>query len=344
MIRFATHEEIATWNMLILSNPNKGGVFQGYEFSEQKRIGGWTPRYIVTDEVAIMALEKTVPILGRLWYISKGPDITSVRQLDQLLPELKQFAKEQGIFLIKTEPELHKSDEAVADLLKLGFVGARSVQPSSTVLLDISPNLDEVLARLNQKSRHAIRRAERDGVTTKLMETTDENCEIMFNLLKETAAGSFGIRSYLYYKSFWQRYSQAGLGQLFFAYFDGQVVACAFAIAFGAKGTYKDGASVRERPAYGASHLLQWRVIEWMKTKGVTLYDFCGTPPSDQINNPEHPYYGFGRFKTSFHKEVTDYVGVFDYPIKSAAYKVWTKIGEKIVRRLHLYLHHENYY
>ena len=344
MIRFANKEEIASWDTAILANPNKGGVFQGYEFGEQKRLGGWTPRYILTDEVAVMVIEKVVFGLGKLWYVPKGPGVTSARALSKLLPELHELATQNNVFLIKFEPELVKTSETMADILKLGLVGARPVQPSSTVLLDISPSLDTILANLNQKGRHAIRRAERDGVTTKLVDATDENCEIMFNLLKETAAGSFGIRDYIYYKTFWQRYVQAGLGQLFFAYFNGQVVACAFAIAFGTKGTYKDGASVRERPAYGASHLLQWRVIEWMKTKSVTLYDFCGSPPSDQINNPQHPYYGFGRFKTSFNKEVTDYVGVLDYPIKSIAYKVWVKIGEKVVRRLHFYLHHENYY
>jgi len=342
--RFATQEEVDQWNVLVLANPDQGGVFQGFEFAEQKRLTGWTPRFVIADTVAILVLEKYVLGLGKLWYIPKGPGVASIRKLVELFPQLKSFAEEQGVFNLKIEPELQKTNETMSDMLKLGLIKARPIQLSSTVLLDISPSLDDVMMHLNQKGRHAIRRAERDGVTVKLVDATDENCELMFKLLAETAAGSFGIRRYIYYKMFWQRYANAGLGQLFFAYFDNQLVAGAFAMAFGHKGIYKDGASVRERPAYGASHLLQWRIIQWMKTKDVTLYDFCGTPSSDQINNPDHPHYGLGRFKTSFNKEVTDYVGVFDCIIRPTAYKLWSKVGERIVRRLRLYLHHENYY
>ncbi|MFI5212819.1 MAG: lipid II:glycine glycyltransferase FemX, partial [Candidatus Saccharimonadales bacterium] len=147
-----------------------------------------------------------------------------------------------------------------------------------------------------------------------------------------------------YYKSFWQRFAEADLGQLFFAVVDGEVIAGAYAVVFGSKSTYKDGASVRERPVYGASHLLQWRVIEWAKARGAIVHDFCGAPPSDQINNPDHPHYGIGRFKTSFNKEVTDYVGAYDLIIRPLQYRVWSTVGERVVIRLHTQRHHENWY
>lgn len=344
-IRFATEQEITDWNTLILRNPDGGNVFQGYEFAQQKKLGGWKPRFIVADSLAITALEKSTIGFGKLWYLPKGPGVTSARELDDLLVELRQFATHYGVFMVKIEPELLKQKETVADLLKMRLVKVTPIQPNfSTVLLDISEELDTVMAHLNQKGRHAIRRAERDGVTTKLVDATDENCQIMYELLEKTAEGSFGIRHFDYYQTFWQRYSKTGLGQLFFAYVDDQVVAAAFALAFGKKGTYKDGASVRERTVYGASHLLQWRVIQWMKSKGVTVYDLCGAPPSDQINNPEHRHYGIGRFKTSFNKEVTDYVGAYDLAIRPTRYRLWQKFGERLVRYTYRASHYESYY
>jgi lipid II:glycine glycyltransferase (peptidoglycan interpeptide bridge formation enzyme) len=344
-IRFANPDEISDWSSHILANPDKGNVFQGLELAEQKKIGGWTPRFIVTDDTAITALEKTVIGLGKLWYIPKGPGVNTIRELDEILPGLTAFAKENGAFAVKIEPEIIKKDETLVDMLKLGLKKVAPIQPNaSTVLLDLSPGLETIMTNLNQKGRHAIRRAERDGVTAKPVAANEKNCQIMYNLLRDTAAGSFRIRSYNYYKTFWQRYEKAGLGQLFFAYFDGKVVASAYAIAFGKKGTYKDGASIRERTAYGASHLLQWRIIEWMKTKGVVTHDLCGTPPANEINNTDHSYYGIGRFKTSFSKEVTDYIGAYDIVIKPRAYIVWTKIGQRIAQRLNTYLRHENYY
>lgn len=344
-IHFATDDQITTWNQHILANPDGGNLFQGKELADQKVATGWTPRFIMADDLAITVHEKMVPGLGKLWYLPKGPGISTVRELDELLPGLKRFARKSGVFVIKIEPELLKTDETLVDLMKLGLRRVRPIQPNfSTITLDISDDLDVVMARLNQKGRHAIRRAERDGVTTKLVDTTDENCRIMYDLLKETAAGSFSIRTFDYYKTFWQRYSDAGLGQLFFAYVGKQIVAGAFGIAFGEKSTYKDGASIRERTVYGASHLLQWRMIEWMKSKGVRIHDFCGAPPSDQIKNPDHPHYGIGRFKTSFNKEVTDYIGAYDVIIGSIRYKIWSEIGERLVLRIHSKLHHESWY
>lgn len=342
---FASKTEIAAWNKKIIANPDGGNIFQGQELAEQKKQGGWTPRYILSDTVAITALEKSIPGLGKLWYVPKGPGIASVRELDELLPKLTSFAKLQGVFAIKIEPELIKKDETLVDLMKLRLIKVRPIQPNfSTVLLDISPTLDTIMTNFNQKGRHAIKRAERDGVIVTRVSSDDANCERMYQLLKDTAAGSFRIRSYNYYKTFWQRYAKAGLGQLFFASLDGKIVAGAYAIAFGKKGTYKDGASIKERTAYGASHLLQWHVITWMKEKGVTTHDLCGTPSSNDIKDPNHPWYGIGRFKTSFNKEVTDYVGAYDIVVRPRKYKIWAKIGERIAFRLHNLFYHESFY
>ena len=198
-IRFANHDEIDHWNELILANPDQGNVFQGVEFAEQKKLGGWTPRYLVTDSIVMTVLEKSVPALGKLWYLPKGPGITSVRQLDNILADLTTFAKQNGVFAVKIEPELSDSDETRADFMKLRLFKVTPVQPNfSTVKLDISTDLDSVMASLNQKGRHAIKRAERDGVTAHLVEASDENCELMYNLLADTAHGSFRIRKYTY--------------------------------------------------------------------------------------------------------------------------------------------------
>lgn len=166
----------------------------------------------------------------------------------------------------------------------------------------------------------------------------------MFDLFVATAEGQFDIRSYDYYRSFWQRFAAADSGQLFFAYVDGKVVAGAFAMVFGQKSTYKDGASVRKRTTYGASHLLQWRVIEWAQSRGARLHDFCGSPPSDEINNSNHRHHGIGLFKTAFNKTVTDYVGCYDFVIQPIQYRLWTKLGERVARRLHYYQYHDSYY
>jgi lipid II:glycine glycyltransferase (peptidoglycan interpeptide bridge formation enzyme) len=340
--RYATPDEIANWDSLIIANPDGGNVFSSYEYSEAKKLNGYSVRYVIAGNLAITVLEKQTPPFGRLWYLPKGPNVTSSKQLFDTLRALKTLAKKAGVFVIRVESELNRTCQPTLE--RHGLKKAAAIIPNpSTITLDISQPLDKVLEALPQKGRHAIRRAERDGVKVTSVKSTDENCKKMYKLLSETAEGQFGIRSYNYYKEFWQSFEKAELGQLFFAYYEDKVVAGAYAMTFGTKSTYKDGASVRERTAYGASHLLQWKVIEWAKSRGAIIHDFCGSPPSEEINNPDHPHHGVGMFKTAFNKQVTDYIGCYDDVISTTNYKLWKKIGERIHRHLY-YKRTKDYY
>lgn len=346
--RYATEDELQKWDVLIAANPDGGNVFQGSLFAEQKKQGRWLPRYIVGENYAITALEKNVPGLGKFWYIPKGPGVSSVVALGDLLPGLRQFAAASGVFAVKVEPEIVTTDSALLALKELGLIKVTPIQPNnSTVLIDLRPDIDTVLANLNQKGRHAIRRAERDGVTVERVDTTDENCRIFYDLLTKTADGqgfSTSIRPYEYYRDFWQRYTRGNQGQLFLATFNGQIVAGAFALLFGKKSTYKDGASIRVDGAYGVTHLVQWNVITWAKELGAELHDLCGTPPSDKINDQSHRWYGVGRFKTSFNKQVADYIGAYDLVVRPRQYALWTKFGERVTKSLWWRKHHESWY
>jgi len=344
--RFATQDEINNWNDYILANPDGGNVFQGAEFADQKKLASWTIRYVFIGKLAVTILEKNITLYGKVWYIPKGPGVTTTASLEKLLAPLSQFAKKQGVFTIKIEPEILRDKKSLSKMTSLRLTKTRPIQPNfSTVVLDIHASLDTIMTNLPQKGRYAIKRAERDGVTTRLVPATDENCLVMFELLRDTARDAgFGIRSADYYKNYYQRYEKAGIGQLFFAELDGEVVAGAYALAFGHKGTYKDGASIRKRTAYGASHLLQWRVIEWMKSRKVTIHDLCGAPPVASIKDTSHPHYGIGVFKTSFNKEVTEYVGAYEIPVKPLKSKFWTRFLEKLIRRVYYKVRHESYY
>ena len=341
-MRFATPDEISDWDAAILNNPDDGNVLQGFIFSDLKRASGWRVRHIVCDTVAMTVMEKTIPLLGRVWYIPKGPGVATIDQLSVVLDELVPFARAQGVFTVKIEPELFLG----TDVSRLPVAPTKPVQyNSSTVVVDLRNDLETVLKNLPQKGRHAIRRAERDGVTVELVDSTPENCDKMYQLFAETAHGAgFAIRPREYYHQFYTRYSQAGQGQLFFAYFNGTLVAGAYALIYGTKSTYKDGASIREKITYGASHYLQWRVIEWAKNQGSIAHDLCGTPSAADINDPNHPFYGLGRFKTSFSKTVTDYVGALEVPVVTWKSQLWMKFVEKVVRRLWFKYHHESYY
>lgn len=334
------------WDQQISLNPDNGNVFQSAEFSETKRLGHWEPLYRTFNGIAVTILQKPVKYLGNFWYIPKGPG-APIEQLGQVLASIQAEAKLHNVFAVKIEPELLGTSQNLSAIQQLGLLPSRTIQPnSSTVLVNIQPTLNEISAGLNQKARHAINRASRDGVTAKAVDFTANNAQLMYDLLVQTAAGRFAqsIRPYDYYYRFWHNFYNTGRGSLFFAYYQGQVVSAAFAMYLGRKSTYKDGASVRDKQVYGASHLLQWEIIKWMKQHGCVQHDLCGTPPSSRINDTAHPHHGIGRFKTSFNKQVTDYVGAYDLPVEPSKYKLWIKLGERLALRGYYKKHKQSWY
>jgi serine/alanine adding enzyme len=354
-VRFATTAEMAEWDNLVVANPDSGSMYQAESFAIAKALGGWKALYIIFNDVpseqdpcvACLFIERSIPLLGRVWYSPSGPGFASASQIARVVPHLREFAAQHGAFLVKLESELLASVEADAALRASGLFNVDNVQPlSSTVIVDLTPALDDILAGMPQKGRYAIRRAARDGVVAREVPLTEENMRTMFALLNETGDDAgFMVRSYAYYAAFWTEYARRDQGRMFFAFVDDEVVAGAFTGWLGDKAWYKDGASIRDRKAYGASHALQWAIIEWHKNRGhVTTYDLMGSPPSDQLKDSTHPLHGIGMFKTSLSAIVIDRTGTYDLEINSRAASLWNRFGFRIAAKLNRVFRKEVYF
>ena len=352
-VRFADAADIASWDSLVAQNPDGGTMYQASSFATAKRVGGWTPRFFVfTDAtsgqaVYALAIERKIFSLGKLWYFPTGPGFLEASELGAAVPALRAFAQGQGVFLVKVESEILDSAEARAELRAAGLVKADNVQPiSSTVIVDITPAADDVLRTMPQKGRYATNRAVRDGVTVAQVEISPANMKTMFELLTVTGGDAgFAVRTRRYYETFWKTYAERGQGKLYFAYFEGNVVAGAYTGSLGNKAWYKDGASIRNRKAYGASHLLQWQIIQdYCAEKRCFSYDLMGCPPLDQIKNEKHPLYGLGLFKTSLSENVVDRVGTYDLEINAGAVQKWNRWGYRIAAKLNRIFRKEVYF
>lgn len=355
--RFATPAEIEQWDDHVTANPNGGNMLQSASFAAVKAEHGWVPRHLVYegttevpgDDGALqerpvasynLVLEKKVPVLGRLWYMIKGPDVADIRDVPAILDANRRFITEQklGVFAVKIEPDVLDSAENAAFLHRTGLVKQFNIQPNdSTAILDTTGDEEAVLKSLHSRGRNAVRRAIREGAEVEQVELTEENMKAMYALMDTVGQGSANVnlRSYDYYRQFWRTFAAAGQGRLYFAYEDGKPSVGAYVIRYGNKGTYKDGGSTPRRKQYGDSHLVQWRALtDLKKDYGIVQYDFCGTPPVAELKNKDHHYYGLGLFKTSFTKSVIDYVGVWDQVIDPVAYKLWVNFLEKVMRQI----------
>ena len=342
--RFASAEEVATWDARVTANPNGGNLLQSEAFAEVKQHYGWKPLHLVYETADYtsynLVLEKSFPVLGKLWYMIKGPDVASVEDIPGIARANADFVKRArlGVFAIKIEPDVVLSDDARRVIEGAGLVKTHNLQPNdSTALLDISPEENQLLRNLHSRGRNAVRRAIREGVEVHNVEPTEENFRAMYSLMSTTveAKSQVRVRDFGYYQRFWTNFLKRGQGRLMFVYENGVPSVGAFVINYGRKGTYKDGGSLQQRGQYGDSHLVQWTAINQLKELGCTEYDFCGTPPSDKLKDTSNPFHGLGLFKTSFSKTVTDFVGCYDQVLSPLKYKAWTAAGERVARQLY---------
>jgi lipid II:glycine glycyltransferase (peptidoglycan interpeptide bridge formation enzyme) len=341
--RFATAEEIENWDKHVTANPNGGNMLQSAAYASVKNGSGWRARFLVLESQGTasynVVLEKKFPVLGRLWYLIKGPDLAGVEDLQPALDACAAFVRNRklNVFTIKIEPDIVNAPEVRAQFVAAGLVKAPNIQSNdSTAVLDISAPENEVLRSVSSRARNAIRRAEREGCTVVQQPQSPETYRALYDLMADTvkAKGSMPLRSLEYYTRFWDEFCNRGQGSFFFVYEDGKPSVGAFVINYGSKATYKDGGSTQNRKQYGDSHLVQWAAIRRMQELGCTEYDFCGTPPSERIKDKAHPLHGMGMFKTSFTKTVTDFVGCYDFVLAPIRHALWVKGAEKIFRRL----------
>lgn len=350
--RFATADEITEWDSHVTSNPGGGNLLQSSPFSEVKQQQGWKPVYVVVEGPYTsynLVLEKTVPGLGSLWYMVKGPGVADASDIPRVTDAVGRMVKrlKLNVFAVKVEPDIVTTEAVRAMFIRAGLIKTFNIQPNdSTALLDASPEPEQLLKNLHSRGRNAIRRAIREGVEVRTMEPTEENFRSMYALMGQAQQGQLTaeLRPFEYYRTFWRKFVDAGFGRLLFVYEDGRPSVGAFVIKYGHKGTYKDGGSTPRRSQYGDSHLLQWQAINQLKELGITEYDFCGTPPSASRKDKDHPQYGLGLFKTSFTKTIIDFVGCYDHVFSPVKYRIWSTIGERVARQVYWRKHHQPFY
>lgn len=342
-LRFASADEIARWDELVELAPGGGEIWQSHEYAEVKRHQRYTPRFICGENFpATLVLEKRIPLLGRFWYVPGGPDASvdasgtamGAAEFVARGKRLADFARAEGVFLLKVEPRLLASDETFATLRAAGYDPAPHVLPHvSTIILDISGDEDAIMAGFSASTRTKIRKADREGFDVRRVEASEANCRIMFDLLSGTAEDKFELRPYEYFRDFWQGFQAAGRGQLVIGY-DGDVpVAGMFATALGQTSGYKDGASAKAKLPTGAMYRMQLELIRWGKEQGATRHDLIGTPPSDKLDDKNHRLYGVGQYKLRLSKDVTDFVGTLDLALKPGKAKAWRAVGDRLARR-----------
>ena len=285
---------------------------------------------------------RVVPLLS-MTYIPWGPELPAgfpddphlrVKAAAELARALRPFLHPA---FMRFDPPWFNSD-GPSPLPAGGFRRAGAdIQPPDTVLVDLSPPLDEILAAMKPKCRYNIGLAEKRGVVVCEQEN---NIDVFYRLLKETALrDGIAVHNIEYYRALFEE-SLEKSGQttptqlrLYTARHENDDLAAIMALFRGKQATYLYGASSNIKRNLMAPHALQWKAMQDAKAFGCTVYDLFGIPPDE---SPGHPMAGLYRFKTGFGGSIVHRPGSWDYPSKPvlhAFFKNAEILRKKIMQR-----------
>lgn len=331
IVQSSTREK---WNKTLLELPNPH-LLQTWEWGSFKSRHDWRPTRCVfveqdTDKpraAASVLTRRLRPVPLSVMYVPKGPvvDYTNDDLVNSVLHRLEKAAEQARALFIKIDPDVRQDTElgemVLGTLRQRGWRRSdREIQFRNTVLLDLTPSLDDLLMDMKSKWRYNVRLAKRKGVSVRA--GTEDDLPLLYNMYEETAQrGGFVIRPQSYYRDAWGSFAQAGLAQPLIAELRGEPLAMVIVYRFGERAYYMYGASYSRHRDTMPNHLLQWEAIGWAKQRGCTTYDMWGAP--DELDQAD-PMWGVYRFKKGFGGELVQHIGAWDYPSSRPLYWVYS--------------------
>ncbi len=329
-----------SWDAFVTQHP-KSTILQASRWGRFKSSFGWSWDVVPVRRHndlwgGALLLYKSLPLnLGCVAYVPRGPvtDWEDETQLAAVLDTLEQAVRQRRAWALWVEPPLFDQPEARARLRALGLTPtSRVIQPPRTILVDIAPSEDEILANMKSKTRYNIRLSARKGVTVREGSTADVST--FYALMRQTGnRDDFGIHSETYYRQALELFQPSGHAALLLAEFEGETLAGLMVFAYGQTSWYFYGASSSRHRNLMPTYAVQWAAICWAKAQGCTTYDLWGIPDADeaqledQFTERSDGLWGVYRFKRGFGGQVVRYVGLWEKalnPIYPVAIKLWS--------------------
>lgn len=319
----AVGSEAARWNAFVAASPARS-FLQTWEWGDvQHALGVRCWRVVVEDGGKLLAvalvLERSLQ-LGYSWvYIPRGPIIAEgiseddyTRVWEVLEEKLKSLAEECNAFFIRIDPIRESFNRE-------GWrKSSREVQPRTTLLLDLAPTQEELLAQLHPKTRYNMKTAQRKGVQIRFSQDPNDVGILLRAAKSVTARTGFAYHPDSYYRAIVDVLGIAEKAELAIARVDGNDIAAHLMVYADGIATYSHGASMHEKRSYMAPALLYWETILRAKEKGMQMYDFFGVAPEDA--DATHPWAGITRMKIGFGGKRITYCGAYDLVLHEGLY------------------------
>lgn len=328
-------EQREQWDSFVASHAY-GHFLQSWGWGELKASAAWQPQRLALWDreqqqivAAAQILCRSVPPvparLAHLAYIPRGPvlDWSQPELCDTFFTQLNAYLSQRGAITLRMELGLESGTaegELVVPYLKnLHVRPVKAVQPLRTIVLNLAPSEEELLACMKEKWRYNVRLAGRRGVTVRIAQNASD-VQAWYHLLQTTGErDQFGIHTLDYYVRAWQIFASRQQARLLLAEHEGQLLAGIFVGLFGSQAIYLYGASSNEQRHLMPNYLLQWEAIRWAKQQGASLYDFWGIPETDDETEAMSGVY---RFKRGWGGRVVQFMGGYERVYRPLAMSV----------------------
>lgn len=300
-----TFSDATAWNAHIQPMlPTSGAFLQAWEWGTFQQACGKRVERLAMPHWAGQAVRASLPFGQHYWYFPKGP-LGHVNAT-----ELQSWARSENALFIRMEPQGPVP----------GTQRSAELQPSHTLLTDLSASEETLRAAMHEKTRYNIGLAQRKGVEIR----TDVAWDEVWPLFEATASrGAFRLHTSAYYQ---RMLESLGKGTdvhawLAAAVYEGEVIAANIMIdAFGTR-TYLHGASGPRHRNVMAPYLLHWHLMQQAKQQGFHTYDWWGVAPEDAPAN--HPWAGITRFKQGFGGTRVVSEGTVDLPMNKTGFRLY---------------------
>lgn len=296
-----------------VSEQKHSQFLQSWEWGEfQESAGNKVIRLGIEEKgkiiLAVSLIKKALPLGLNYFYLPRvGIGNQNKEAVDFLFEEIKKIAPKENVIFLRFEPV----NEFDVMRYALRAKRVKDIQPSKTLIVDLTKDQDKLLKEMHAKTRYNIRLAEKKGV--RIAGSDIAHFDIFWKLMSETEdRDQFRLHSQDYYR---KMLTQGGLIKIFMAELNGKPIATGIFAFFGDTVTYVHGASSNQNRNVMAPYLLQWRIIKLAQELGYKSYDFHGI---DEIKWP-----GVTRFKKGFGGDVVEYPGTYDIAFDKVWYNIY---------------------
>jgi lipid II:glycine glycyltransferase (peptidoglycan interpeptide bridge formation enzyme) len=336
VFREATPEDGPAWQALVERLPS-ADLLHDWEWAAVAACDGTPQRSFVLEEAgaltAICAAQIRRTSLRRsFWYVPRGPvldydDPMAAERLRALLAGLRDAAHADRAIAVRLEPRVEAGSPGAAlfDASDLRRVEA-TLQTPDTRLVSLLPDDEALLATFDKDTRYSIRRSEREGVTTRVIDDPADAAALvsLHSLVTETLQrAQYKLPKLERYQMIWRGLGGAGRARIIQASHEDKLESAALLVVEGDRSFYLYAGSIREAtgetkrfPAYA----VQWQMMRTAREMGARTHDLWGVAPESA--GPDHPWFGYSLFKKGFGGRFVSWAGSWDLAIDPLVYRL----------------------